>query len=214
MSAELKTMQEASSQRFTLVAPARHLVDIKKSRFLAQAIPIASPDAAHSALAHIREPSATHHCWAWRLGDHYRFHDDGEPAGTAGKPILMAIDGQRMDGVLVVVARWFGGIKLGAGGLARAYGGAASACLRLAERVPQVIRSRWRLRCPFDAWARVEARLQAFAPSLGPETYDAEGVVLELTLPVAFVAAAQACIRDASRGRAALVPLDADLPQT
>ncbi|WP_126538191.1 IMPACT family protein [Aerosticca soli] len=214
MCADLNAVQETSPQRFTLVAPARHILDIKKSRFLAQAIPIASPEAAHSALARIREPSATHHCWAWRLGDQYRFHDDGEPAGTAGRPILMAIDGQRMDGVLVVVARWFGGIKLGAGGLARAYGGAAAACLRLAERVPQVTRSRWHLRCPFDAWARIEARLQAFAPRIGQETFDAEGVVLELALPVAFVAAAQDCIRDASRGRAALVPLDADLPQT
>src|SRR3546814_2284064 len=57
-------------------------------------------------------PDATHNCWAWRIGDDYRSNDDGEPAGTAGRPILAAIDGQGMDRVVVVVTRWFGGIKL------------------------------------------------------------------------------------------------------
>src|SRR3546814_18000784 len=77
-------------------------------------------------------PDATHNCWAWRIGDDYRSNDDGEPAGTAGRPILAAIDGQGMDRVVVVVTRWFGGIKLGAGGLVRAYGGTAAECLRRA----------------------------------------------------------------------------------
>ncbi len=87
----------------------------------------------------ISNTTATHNCWAYRIGQDYRFNDDGEPGGTAGRPILQAIEGQGVDRVVVVVTRWYGGIKLGAGGLARAYGGTAAECLRLAERTPLVV---------------------------------------------------------------------------
>src|SRR3546814_3379804 len=78
-------------------------------------VPVEDADAALQALAEVSVPDATHNCWAWRIGDDYRSNDDGEPAGTAGRPILAAIDGQGMDRVVVVVTRWFGGLKLGAG---------------------------------------------------------------------------------------------------
>ena len=78
-----------------------------------------------------RYPDATHHCWAYRIGPAYRFGDDGEPGGTAGAPILRAIEGQGVDRVMVVVVRFYGGVKLGTGGLARAYGGTAAECLRM-----------------------------------------------------------------------------------
>src|SRR3546814_12008083 len=71
----------------------------------------------------------------FRSGSQYRFNDDGEPGGTAVRPILQAIEGQSCDRVAVLVLRWFGGIKLGPGGLIRAYGGAAAQCLRLADKV-------------------------------------------------------------------------------
>ena len=76
------------------------------------------------------DPEATHNCWAYKIGQEYRFNDDGEPGGTAGRPILQAIEGQGMDRVAVLVVRWFGGVKLGAGGLVRAYGGCAANCGR------------------------------------------------------------------------------------
>ena len=78
--------------------------------------------------------TANHNCWAFRIGQTYRFNDDGEPSGTAGKPILQAIDGQSLDHIAVVVTRWFGGTLLGSGGLIRAYGGTAAMCLRAAEK--------------------------------------------------------------------------------
>lgn len=124
----------------TLLAAYRHEVSIQKSRFLALAAPIADVDAAQRVLAEARQTTATHHCWAWRQGPQYRSSDDGEPGGTAGRPILAAIDGADLDGVIVVVTRWYGGIKLGAGGLVRAYGGVAAECLRLAPRVPIIAR--------------------------------------------------------------------------
>jgi putative IMPACT (imprinted ancient) family translation regulator len=114
-------------------APASHAIEVKHSRFLAQAAPVESPRRrARLPRRHRAHPDATHHCWAYRIGGDYRSSDDGEPAGTAGRPILAAIDGQGFDRVMVVVTRWYGGINLGAGGLVRAYGGAAAECLRTA----------------------------------------------------------------------------------
>ena len=122
----------------TLATRASHSIDVKHSRFLAQAAPVDSPDAALAFFAEVGDPAATHNCWAYRIGSEYRFNDDGEPGGTAGRPILAAIEGQGLDRVAVVVTRWYGGIKLGAGGLVRAYGGAAAECLRTAARQPLV----------------------------------------------------------------------------
>ena len=75
------------------------------------------------------DPAASHNCFAYRIGHEYRFSDDGEPGGTAGRPMLSALEGSGFDGVCVLVTRYYGGTQLGAGGLVRAYGGAASAVL-------------------------------------------------------------------------------------
>ena len=83
-------------------------------------------------VASVAEPRANHNCFAWRVGDAYRFSDDGEPGGSAGRPILTAIEAAHLDRVAVVVTRYFGGIKLGVGGLVRAYRTAAAACLEAA----------------------------------------------------------------------------------
>src|SRR3546814_5756024 len=85
----------------TLATAATHAVEVKHSRFLAHAVPVEDADAALQALAEVSVPDATHNCWAWRIGDDYRSNDDGEPAGTAGRPILAAIAGQGMDRVVV-----------------------------------------------------------------------------------------------------------------
>ena len=128
----------------TLVVSASHTIEVKHSRFLAQAAPVVSAEAALAFVAAVSQADATHNCWAYRIGATYRSSDDGEPAGTAGRPILAAIDGQGMDQVVAVVTRWYGGIKLGAGGLVRAYGGAAAECLRRGERRPLLAMSRVR----------------------------------------------------------------------
>ena len=122
-----------SAARFVLAAPATLGQDIRKSRFVAHAQHISSAEDALAFVSRVSDTEATHNCWAYRIAKQYRFNDDGEPAGTAGKPILQAIDGQSLDETVVVVTRWFGGIKLGAGGLARAYGGCAFASPRKAH---------------------------------------------------------------------------------
>lgn len=93
-----------------LTGPASYEQIIKKSRFVATALPVGDEAAAKAAISSVSIDSATHNCWAWRIGALSRSFDDGEPGGTAGRPILAAIDGQACDGVVVIVTRWFGGI--------------------------------------------------------------------------------------------------------
>ena len=188
--------------RDTLAAPASHTLEVKHSRFLARALPVDNADAALRFLADVADPDATHNCWAYRIGQEYRSSDDGEPAGTAGRPILAAIEGQGFDQVIVVVTRWFGGIKLGAGGLVRAYGGAAAECLRTASRRPLVALREMELRAPFDDLGVVHAALATHGAAKLDERFDANGVVLRLSLPADRVDALAAQLRDATRNRA------------
>lgn len=167
-----------------------------------------TPQRALAYVEAVRELSATHNCWAYRIGQDYRFNDDGEPGGTAGRPILQAIDGQGMDRVVVVVTRWYGGIKLGAGGLARAYGGTAAQCLRLAERVPMVSMARLGVRCDFADLALMKARLKELGVTIEQEYFEATGVTLHLQLPAERVDEAKARIIDISRGRSEAYALE------
>jgi uncharacterized YigZ family protein len=108
---------------------------VKKSRFIACVGPAPTASDAFAFIAAASEPDARHNCWAFRVGsDLTRSSDDGEPSGTAGKPILASIERSGLSHVVVVVVRYFGGIKLGAPGLTRAYSNAASACLKGAPR--------------------------------------------------------------------------------
>jgi len=192
----------------TLAQPCRHQEEIRKSRFLALAAPVESAEQALAFVREVGDPTATHNCWAYRIGQDYRFNDDGEPGGTAGRPILQAIEGQEMDRVAVVVTRWFGGIKLGAGGLVRAYGGTAAECLRRAERMPIVAMARLGLRCDFAELALLKARLKDLQAEVEHETFGIDGVELQLRLPDSRVAEARLRISDISRGRSEVRRLD------
>ncbi|HOV56887.1 MAG TPA: YigZ family protein [Rhodanobacteraceae bacterium] len=194
----------------TLAAPAQYAQEVKKSRFLALAAPVTTPPEALAWLERVRTADATHNCWAYRIGQLYRFSDDGEPGGTAGRPILQAIDGQGCDRVMVVVTRWYGGTKLGAGGLVRAYGGCAAECLRTAAREPLVARRTVRVWLPFAALAPASARLAEFEAAQRAERFDAGGATLELELPPQRVEALRQWLADLSRGRATLQDVDAD----
>ena len=189
----------------TLAGPADFLLEVKHSRFLAQAGPVDSAEAAHAFMATVADPTATHNCWAWRVGDQSRSSDDGEPAGTAGRPILAAIDGQGYDRVAVVVTRWFGGIKLGAGGLVRAYGGAAAEGLRRAQRLPLVAMRTVALQAGFDDIGAVHAVLAAVGAEKRDERYEADGLHLEVTVAESQLDALRVQLRDATRDRARLL---------
>jgi uncharacterized YigZ family protein len=189
----------------TLAAAAAHSLEVKHSRFLAQAAPVTTPDAALAYLAQVMDPDATHNCWAYRIGADYRSSDDGEPAGTAGRPILAAIDGQGFDQVMVVVTRWYGGIKLGAGGLVRAYGGAAAECLRTAPRQPLIAMAALELHAGFDDIGAVHAALALHGAEKLAETFLADGVRLQLSLPAVRLDALKARLRDATRDRVRII---------
>lgn len=189
----------------TLLAPVEFVQDIKKSRFIGQAAPIASEEEAKAFLATVSDPSANHNCWAWRIGQAYRFSDDGEPSGTAGKPILQAIDGQDLDGVVVVVTRFFGGILLGSGGLMRAYGGTAAQMLRAAEKreiIPMVTGD---CAVSFSDLALLKARLGAIPHLSIAETFTADGVALAITLRKGDEDQAARLVQDLTSGRSQLV---------
>lgn len=189
----------------TLLAPVEFVQDIKKSRFIGQAAPIASEEEAKAFLAMVSDPSANHNCWAWRIGQAYRFSDDGEPSGTAGKPILQAIDGQDLDGVVVVVTRFFGGILLGSGGLMRAYGGTAAQMLRAAEKRELIPMVTGDCAVSFSDLALLKARLGAIPHLSIAETFTADGVALAITLRKGDEDQAARLVQDLTSGRSQLV---------
>lgn len=189
----------------TLVAPVEFVQDIKKSRFIGQAAPISSEEDAKAFLASVSDPAANHNCWAWRLGQAYRFSDDGEPSGTAGKPILQAIDGLDLDGVIVVVTRFFGGILLGGGGLVRAYGGTAAQMLRQADKREIIPMVSGLCAVNFSDLALVKSRLTAIPHLVLDESFTAEGVDLTVTLRLGDEDQAIRLVRDLTSGRSNLV---------
>ena len=193
----------------TLPAPVSHALEIKHSRFIAHAAPVDDGTGALAFLQQVAVPDATHNCWAYRCGTAYRSSDDGEPAGTAGRPILAAIDGQGFDRVMVVVIRWYGGIKLGAGGLVRAYGGTAAECLRTAPRLPLVPVVRIRIRAGFDDLGILHAALAAHSAHKLAEAFDAEGALLDTELPADALDALKTRLRDATRDRIRIIEASA-----
>ncbi|OJF90468.1 IMPACT family protein [Pararhizobium antarcticum] len=182
--------------------------DIKKSRFLAICGPVASEQAAKDFIAAHSDPSATHNCWAWRIGQAYRFNDDGEPSGTAGKPILQAIDGQSLDGTVALVIRWFGGILLGSGGLMRAYGGTAAGCLRAMDKTELIETLRLTITCDFADLALVKARITGLGARIDSETFIDTGAVLSVDVPADISETTVKTATDITRGRAVIVAED------
>ncbi len=194
--------------RSTLAAPAQLAHEVRKSRFLANASSVATPDAAIAFVADVAHADATHNCWAYRIGQQYRFNDDGEPAGTAGKPILQAIDGQGLDEVVVVVTRWFGGIKLGAGGLMRAYGGTAAECLRNAVRRQLIETADVEFALGFVALPLLRVRLPDFDAHKLSETFVSDGAVLRVRIPTSRIEALRSLLADLSRGQCTMRVVD------
>lgn len=181
---------------------------VKGSRFIADVAPASDETEAmaHVERIRLREPGATHHCWAWRIGpDRVRSSDDGEPGGTAGPPILRRIESSGLDRVAVVVTRYYGGTNLGTGGLIRAYGAAARAGLDAVAVEVGVATVRLALEHDYDLSAPIAAVLAAH----GAETVDAAyGVRVVLVLAVAEEEAEQfaEAVRNATSGRATVGP--------
>ena len=174
--------------------------EIKKSRFQAFATPVESEEQVKAFLESYKDLSTTHQCWAWKIGHQVRFNDDGEPSGTAGRPILATIEGNELTNVLVLVNRWFGGVKLGTGGLVRAYGGCAGQCLTLAEKIELIEKKQVVFSCYFNEWPILQYELKHQQMEY-TEKYTAEGVIVEAALQIHQIDPLKLKLQDITRGR-------------
>ncbi len=202
---------------YTLAAPVEAELEIRKSRFLALAIPVPDRDAAMAVLQDLRaqHPSATHVCWALLAGGQSGMSDDGEPSGTAGRPILEVLRHHDLDGVLAAVVRYYGGVKLGAGGLVRAYTDAIAAALKSAQRVERIAYAELAVEVDYADEPRVRRWLDQAAQDGCTLADTAYGALARLVirLPATQRDAALAALRDATHGRAQFPRIDDDSAQ-
>lgn len=181
---------------------------IRKSRFIGHARPVASEEEAVQFIEAIKKEhwNATHNCSAYMIGERdecQKQSDDGEPSGTAGKPILEVIKHRGLKNVAVVVTRYFGGIMLGAGGLIRAYTDGAVAGLEAAEPIEQVLHREVRVAIDYTWLGKVENELRGRGTRMG-ETEFADTVTLRC-MPLAGEAAAFAAwMTDLTQGQAVI----------
>jgi uncharacterized YigZ family protein len=168
----------------TIAAPVRAPeVKVLGSRFIADIVPIVTKEAIDEHLERIRKEfyDATHHCYAFVLGergDHVRAADDGEPGGTAGKPILTVLQGAKLTNVLCVVTRYFGGTKLGMGGLVRAYTEAAQEAVACAKIVSVLLTEAVQLTYGYDDTSIVERIMQEYETRAEDTVYGDEAKVV------------------------------------
>ena len=190
---------------YTLAAAVSAEIDIRKSRFIALAIPVADRAAAMLELDTLRaqHPGATHVCWALLAGGESGMSDDGEPSGTAGRPILEVLRHHEVDGVLGAVVRYYGGIKLGAGGLVRAYTDAIATAMQLAERIERVALGLLQVEVDYADEARVRRWVEQEGHALDDPGYSMT-VRLSIQMPLAVRDQAADAIRDLTHGRAAI----------
>lgn len=183
-----------------------HEIDkIKGSRFLALVAQAGSEEEAMAHIAAVRKQhhAARHHCWAWRIGQQgetSRSSDDGEPSGSAGRPILQAIEGADITFVVAVVTRYFGGTKLGVGGLVRAYGGAAAEALSRAPVTVVVPTRAVRVELDYDQLGIIEGFCSKERIAKPQGEYGAR-VRLQFDIPSARAEAFAARLHDFSSGR-------------
>ncbi len=199
---------------------ANELIDetiVSRSRFICYLYPCDSPEQAKRLLKDVQllHPQASHHCYAFVSGkpddsQKYGFSDDGEPSGTAGKPMLLALQGSKVGQVCAIVVRYFGGTKLGTGGLQRAYGGSVRQALTLLTtktKIPMVHKS---LACQYSQVDDVLYLIEQIGGEIVEQNY-AEQVHLVIALPISEQAAVQQQITTLSSGQLTLKNIDENL---
>ena len=188
--------------------------EIKKSRFITL---LAHTDGVEAAKAFVslvkaEHPDARHHCQAWVAGapddsQQLGFSDDGEPAGTAAKPMLAQLLGSGVGEITAVVVRYYGGIKLGTGGLVKAYGGGVQLALNQLVTFRKVPLTEYTLLCDYAQLAGIEALLKQHEGRISHSDYQAN-VALRIALPHTQVAAFSLKLADFSRGALHLLPVE------
>ncbi|CAO95294.1 IMPACT family protein [Erwinia tasmaniensis] len=185
--------------------------EIKKSRFITLLAHTDGLDEARAFVQQIKRqhPAARHHCWAFVAGapddsQQLGFSDDGEPSGTAGKPILAQLMGSHIGEITAVVVRYYGGIMLGTGGLVKAYGGGVQQALRLLPRRVKVPMLTFSLICDYGQLGEIERLVARFDGQVLNSEF-LENITLTLALPHAQVAGFRKNLSDFSRGALQLV---------
>jgi uncharacterized YigZ family protein len=187
---------------FTLAQPVHSELLIKKSRFIGCVQPVADRAAARAVVASLRaeHPAAAHVCWALMAGGQSAANDDGEPGGTAGRPMLEVLRHQQVEGALATVVRYFGGVKLGAGGLVRAYTDAVAQALLGATLVPLVRQRSLGCSVPYALEGLVRRELAA-AGAVLDDVQHGDDVAFVFSLPEPDADAFIARLDDAAQGR-------------
>jgi len=188
--------------------------EIKKSRFITLLAHTDGVEAARAFLQQVKSdhPAARHHCWAWVAGapddsQQLGFSDDGEPSGTAGKPMLAQLMGSGVGEITAVVVRYYGGIMLGTGGLVKAYGGGVQQALKALPRLQKVPMLTFTLSCDYAQLAEIERMIARFQGQLLRSEF-LQCVSLTLALPHAEVAGFTRNLTDFSRGALHLAPVN------
>ncbi len=188
----------------TIKGLAQSEIKVKGSRFIATAKPVGTEGEAKSFLQRVSDEfrDATHNSYAYRLKEGvFRFSDAGEPSGTAGKPILSAIDSQGLTDLALIVTRYFGGTKLGVGGLIRAYHQATLSCLQRAKVITAYITETLTLEFPYDQTNTAKRLLSQFGAESIEEEYS-DRVRMTVTVRRSFLDKFQRAITEATNGRA------------
>lgn len=186
----------------TLANPVDSELLIRKSRFIGRVMPVSGRAAAYEEVARLKalHPGAAHVCWALLAGGQSAAVDDGEPSGTAGRPMLDVLRHQQLDGVLATVVRYFGGIKLGAGGLVRAYTDTVATALLQAERVPIIRLVRLGCRLGYELEGLVRRELPVLGGSL-LDVVHGEQVTMQMAVPEPAAEQIRRWLDNASHGR-------------
>lgn len=181
---------------FTIAERAEIELEIRKSRFIGIVTPVADREAAMREIERMRDAhrGATHVCWALMAGGQSGMSDDGEPSGTAGRPMLEVLRHHELDGVLAMAVRYYGGIKLGAGGLVRAYTDAIASALKHAARTERVAQAEIEIGIGYAAEPQLRHWLAQQQYELLDSRHDALAH-LHLRLPEADLAQAEEAIR-------------------
>lgn len=187
--------------KWTLEQACHHELVVRKSRFIACVEPLRGREQALSRVAELRQthPGATHVCWALHAGGQSAAVDDGEPAGTAGQPMLRVLRHQHLEGVLATVVRYFGGVKLGAGGLVRAYTDAVAQALLDARKVELLAMCRLRCCFPYALEGLVRRELE-LAGVIGARFGHAEHVEVIWEMPETSAPALMERLGEAGQG--------------
>ena len=167
--------------------------------------PVSSVREAEEFISSCRDHRATHTCWAYAVADNIRCSDDGEPSGTAGKPMLAALTSENLTNVAAAVVRYYGGINLGTGGLARAYGGTVAACLREVGKIPLVPTSVVRVTVHFELTPQIYTVLNSMGSTVvkrSEDFLDSGDAVFTLEVPDADITALTALFSSATKGSA------------